>query len=152
MLNKIEGILFLILALLLALIGSFFYTPVRENFISHLLQPGAFPDSVSKPLLYGDYPLQKGALGLSDLNSKSLSAYYPVFPSSYLQRTNNVRYWATPNDGTCSPANMCGTLYDNKTLNIHKFPKMIPFSSKQTRVNMYTFDEDAPSDVAGNNC
>lgn len=152
MLNKVDGILFLILALLLALIGSFFYTPVRENFISNLLQPGTFPESVSKPLLYGDYPLQKGVLGLSDLNSKSLSAYYPVFPSSYLQRTNNVRYWATPNDGTCSPANMCGTLYNNKTLNIPKFPRMVPFSSKQTRVNMYTFDEYAPSDVAGTNC
>jgi hypothetical protein len=152
MLNKIDGILFLILALLLALIGSFFYTPVRENFISNLLQPATFPESVSKPILYGDYPLQKGALGLSDLNSKSLSAYYPVFPSSYLQRTNNVRYWATPNDGTCSPANMCGTLYNNKTFNINKFPKMVPFSSKQTRVNMYAFDQDAPSDIGGTNC
>jgi len=152
MLNKIDGVLFLILALLLGLIGSFFYTPVRENFISNLLQPGVFPESVSKPLLYGDYPLQKGVLGLSDLNSRSLSAFYPVFPSSYLQRTNNVRFWATPNDGTCAPANMCGTLYDNATLRIHKFPKMVPFSSKQTRVNMFAFDEDAASDIAGNNC
>ena len=152
MLNKVDGILFLILALLFALIGSFFYTPVRENFISNLLQPGVFPESVSKPILYGEYPLQKGVLGLSDLNSKSLSAYYPVFPSSYLQRTNNVRYWATPNDGMCSPANMCGTLYDNKMLNIPKFPRMVPFSSKQTRVNMFAFDEGANSDVAGNNC
>ena len=65
MLNKIDGVLFLILALLLALIGSFFYTPIRENFISNLLQPGVFPESVSKPILYGDYPLQKGVLGLS---------------------------------------------------------------------------------------
>ena len=152
MLNRVDGLLFLILALLLALIGSFFYTPVRENFISHLLQPGIFPESVSKPILYGDYPLQKGTLGLSDLNSKSLSSYYPIFPSSYLQRTNNVRYWATPNDGTCAPASMCGTLYDNKTPNIHKFPKMIQFSSKQTRVNMYGFNEDAKSDIAGSNC
>jgi hypothetical protein len=152
MLNKVDGILFLILALLLALIGSFFYTPVRENFISHLLQPGTFPESVSKPILYGDYPLQNGVLGLSELNSKSLSAFYPVFPSSYLQRTNNVRYWATPNDGTCSPANMCGMLYDNKTLNIPKFPRMVPFSSKDTRVNMYAFDENANSDVAGTSC
>ena len=152
MLNKVDGILFLILALLLALIGSFFYTPVRENFISHLLQPGTFPESVSKPILYGDYPLQNGVLGLSELNSKSLSAFYPVFPSSYLQRTNNVRYWATPNDGTCAPANMCGMLYDNKTLNIPKFPRMVPFSSKDTRVNMYAFDENANSDVAGTSC
>ena len=152
MLNKLDGILFLILALLLALIGSFFYTPVRENFISNLLEPGVFPESVSKPLLYGDYPLQKGVLGLSDLDSRAMSAYYPVFPSSYLQRTNNVRYWATPNDGTCSPANMCDTLYDNKKIEIHKFPTLIPFSSKQTRVNMYGFDQDTPSDIGGNNC
>ena len=152
MLNKLDGILFLILALLLALIGSFFYTPVRESFISKLLEPGVFPESVSKPLLYGDYPIQKGVLGLSDLDSRAMSAYYPVFPSSYLQRTNNVRYWATPNNGTCSPANMCDTLYDNKKIEVHKFPKMIPFSSKQTRVNMYGFDEDTPSDISGNNC
>jgi hypothetical protein len=152
MLNKVDGILFLILALLFGLIGSFFYTPVRENFISHLLQPGTFPESVSKPILYGDYPLQKGVLGLSDLNSKSLSAFYPVFPSSHLQRTNNVRYWATPNDGTCAPANMCGTLYDNKKIHIPKFPRMVPFSSKQTRVNMYAFDQDANSDVSGTSC
>ena len=46
MLKKLDGILFLILALLLALIGSFFYTPVRENFISNLLAPGVFPESV----------------------------------------------------------------------------------------------------------
>ena len=152
MLNKLDGILFLILALLLALIRSFFYTPVRENFISNLLEPGVFPESVSKPLLYGDYPLQKGVLGLSDLDSRAMSAYYPVFPSSYLQRTNNVRYWATPNDGMCSPANMCDTLYDNKKIEIHKFPTLIPFSSKQTRVNMYGFDEDTPSDIGGNSC
>lgn len=34
MLNKVDGILFLILALLLALIGSFFYTPVQEFYIA----------------------------------------------------------------------------------------------------------------------
>jgi len=151
MTNQTNNILFLILALLLALIGSFFFTPVRENFVSHLLQPGEFPVSVTKPLLQGDYPLQKEP-GLSDLDSKSLSAFYPIFPNSYLQRTNNVRYWATPNNGTCSPANMCGTLYENKNLIIPHFPRMIPFSSKDTRVNVYAFDADATSDIYGNNC
>ncbi len=151
MISKTDNILFLILALLLALIGSFFFTPVRENFVSHLLQPGTFPTSVTKPLLQGDYPLQKEP-GLSDLDSRSMSAFYPVFPSSYLQRTNNVRYWATPNNGTCSPANMCGTLYENKKINIPEFPPSIPFSSKDTRVNVYAYDADAPSDIYGNNC
>jgi hypothetical protein len=152
MTNKTDSILFLILALLLALIGSFFFTPVRENFVSHLLEPGVFPVSVTKPLLQGDYPLQKAGAGLSDLDSRSMSEYYPVFPNSYLQRTNNVRYWATPNNGTCSPANMCGTLYKDKKINIPEFPPIIPFSSKDTRVNVYAYDADAPSDIYGNSC
>jgi len=147
MISKTDNILFLILALLLALIGSFFFTPVRENFMSHLLEPGTFPTSVTKPLLQGNYPLQKGGGGLSDLDSKSMSAFYPIFPSSYLQRTNNVRYWATPNNGTCSPANMCGTLYEDKKINIPHFPPMIPFSSKDTRVNVYAYDADADANL-----
>lgn len=152
MTNQTDSILFLILALLLALIGSFFFTPVRENFLSHLLEPGAFPESVTKPLLQGDYPLQKAGAGLSDLDSRSMSAFYPVFPNSYLQRTNNVRYWATPNNGTCIPANMCGTLYEDKKIDIPQFPPIIPFSSKDTRVNVYAYASDAPSDIYGNNC
>jgi hypothetical protein len=151
MTNQTDSILFLILALLFALIGSFFFTPIRENFVSNLLEPGAFPESVTKPLLQGDYPLQKDP-GLSDLDGRSMSAFYPVFPNSYLQRTNNVRYWATPNNGTCTPANMCGTLYENKKINVPEFPPIIPFSSKVKRVNIYAYDEDAPSDIYGNNC
>ena len=44
------------------------------------------------------------------------------------------------------------TIQINKKLNIHEFPKMIPFSSKETRVNVYAFDEDISSDISGNNC
>jgi len=50
---------------------------------------------------------------------------------------------------------MCGTLYDNKQINVSPFPPSIPFSSKETRVNVYAYDENAPSDISdiyGNNC
>lgn len=151
MINKTNNILVLILIFLFAIIGSFFLTPMRENFVSHLLQPGIYPNDVTAPLLQNDYPLQKNP-ELSNLTSETLSSYYPVFPNGYIQATNNVRYWATPNNGTCIPANMCGTLYENKKNNIPKFPPIIPFSSKDTRVNVYAFDTNYSPDIFGNNC
>jgi len=63
---------------------------------------------------------------------------YPVFGASYGQYTNNVRYWATPDNGQCAPAEFCNGLYNEKqNLNIEKTPNPIPFSSPQVRVNFY---------------
>ena len=50
---------------------------------------------------------------------------------------NNVRYWKTPNNGQCSPAEFCGGLYDDKEIDEPKTPKQIPFSSSDIRVNYY---------------
>ena len=98
------------------------------------------PDSVSasaRPLL--DYPL-KSPDGLSNLSSDDLWSYYPVFDNGYAQYTNNVRYWATPNNGKCSPPEFCGTLYDDKpvkALGIAPVPKPISLKSDVRRVNFY---------------
>lgn len=96
---------------------------------------GDYPTSVSKPLLVDDFPLKKPP-HISDLDSRTLSGYYPMLPNSYMQVTNNTRYWCTPNNGKCSRAEMCNALYNDKNVIVPPYPRMIPWG-KGTRVNFY---------------
>ena len=86
--------------------------------------------------LLDEYPL-KNENKLSNNTAEDNSGYYPIFGSSLGQYTNNVRYWATPNNGKCTPPSFCGALYKNKHIEIEKTPNAIPFSSKEIRVNYY---------------
>ena len=55
---------------------------------------------------------------------------------SYEQKTNNVRYWPSPCNGTSAPADMCGGLYDKivaKKVCIPPPPKKFC----KTRINYY---------------
>ena len=103
------------------------------------LSPGSFPDASTYPILHNDYPVKTPG-GVSNLTSADLESYYPVFDHSYAQYTNNVRYWATPNNGKCSPPEFCGGLYNNKPikdLHIAPVPRPISLSSEVRRVNFY---------------
>lgn len=126
--------IFLILALLFAIISiPFVGNNNMEGYAN--LTPGLYPISDDVPLLH-EYPLKKN-MGVSENTYQENSMYYPVFGSSYKQYTNNVRYWATPNNGQCSPAEFCGGLYDDKKIVVPDTPKEIPFSSPDIRVNYY---------------
>jgi hypothetical protein len=125
---------FLILALLFALISFLIINKYKEGFIN--LTPGNFPVSISEPILFGDYPT-KDIMGISMNSYEDNYPAYPVFGSSYGQFTNNVRYWATPDNGDCAPAEFCNSLYNEKNINIKKTPNPIPFSSSKVRVNFY---------------
>jgi hypothetical protein len=128
-----KKIIFLILALLFAII-SISYTGNNIEGYSNLT-PGTYPISDDVPLLH-EYPFKKN-MGVSENTYQDNYGYYPVFGSSYGQYTNNVRYWSTPNNGQCSPAEFCGGLYDNKKIEVPQQPKEIPFSSPVIRVNYY---------------
>jgi hypothetical protein len=132
--NTIMMIGFLILALIIL---NFCMKKMYEGFTT--LTPGNFPNSVNVPILH-EYPL-KDIMGISKQTYEENSSYYPIFGNSYQQVTNNVRYWATPNNGKCSPAEFCGGLYNNKKINIPDMPKIIPFSSPDIRVNYYSSTE-----------
>lgn len=125
--------IFLVLALLFAIISAPFVKNNMEGFVG--LTPGTYPISEDVPLLH-EYPFKKN-MGISKNTYADNSEYYPIFGSSYEQHTNNVRYWSTPNNGLCSPAEFCGGLYDNKKMDIQKTPSSIPFSSPDIRVNYY---------------
>ena len=110
--------IFLVLALLFAIISIPFVSNRFEGFTS--LTPGIYPISEDAPILVGDYPLKKH-MGVSTNTYAENSKQYPIFGFSYGQYTNNVRYWATPDNGECSPAEFCGGLYDNKKMILRKY-------------------------------
>lgn len=128
-----KKMIFLILALLFAVISIPFVGNNMETFTN--LTPGVYPLSTEVPLL-NEYPL-KNMNALSNNTAEDNSSYYPIFDSSYKQITNNVKYWASPNNGKCTPPDFCGALYKNKQINTPKTPAPIPFSSPDIRVNFY---------------
>jgi hypothetical protein len=140
-----KEMIFLILALLFSLISIPLVKGTYEGFA--MLSPGTYPVSSDVPILYEDYPLKK-KMGVSDNTYQDNYPNYPVFGSSYGQYTNNVRYWATPDNGKCSRAEFCGGLYNDKKIDIPQSPVSIPFSSDDIRVNYYGSHElTCPTDV-----
>jgi len=82
----------------------------RENFVDS----GIYPKSVTQPILTNSYPLKTPG-GLSSWNYSSQWKLFPIWSvGSYKQKTNNVRYWEQPCNGTAAPADMCGGLYNKK--------------------------------------
>ena len=80
----------ILLLVIILVIGILMTRNVKENFQS--LEPGKFPESVSFPILYKEYPLKIPA-ELSPLNQSAIYKDYPVFPvGSYDQITNNELY------------------------------------------------------------
>ena len=126
--------IYFVLALIILIILMSLFKYSKEGF--HNLSPGSFPIDVDVPILHEDYPL-KQHMGLSNNTYEMNSSYYPIFGSSYKQRTNNVRYWSTPNNGMCSPADFCGGLYNNKKIDVPQTPMSISFDSPDIRVNYY---------------
>lgn len=96
----------IILAVLLFIAYTYVSTG-KEGF-----SPALFPKEVDFPLLYGDYPL-KQKMGLSKTNSDVAAKEYPIYSATSLE-SNNVRYWKTPDNGKCTPATFCDSLYDAK--------------------------------------
>jgi hypothetical protein len=98
------------------------------------LQPGLAITDHPDVLLSCDYPI-KANPGVSEETPSTLWKYRPVLPINSLM-SNNIRYWATPNNGGCIPTDMCNGLYDKKTINIPDAPPMLGWG-KETRVNYY---------------
>lgn len=121
---------FLGIFLLLAL--CYVSTGYSEGFSTNF---GVFPCDVEHPLLYGDYPVKKN-INISKntyANNAKQNKYTKM--SSYEQSTNNVKYWKTPNNGSCSPAEFCNALYDTKFMNLQKIAP--PNDESGVRVNYY---------------
>jgi hypothetical protein len=90
----------------------------------------------SKLLLEGWYPVNKPTAEISDLTMEDQYVNYPIFPAHYTKNVNNLRQWRKPNNGQCSPPDLCGKVYSDRKVTLPKQPKMPGFDNG-TRVNFY---------------
>ena len=110
------------------------FAPNMNN--NNKLEPGEFPISVTQPLLYEDYEVKKNT-NVTKNNESTVWKEYPVYPSSYKQETNNKQHWTSPDDGTCLPAEFCGTPYEKTKQKKKIVSKAIPIEANVTRINWW---------------
>jgi hypothetical protein len=138
---SINSVLFVILVLLFLSYLGIIKIYHKETFMPNInnnnqLMPGVYPLSDDVPLLDGDYTV-KNNTNITKNNTYNNWKQYPVYPSSYKQQTNNVRYWATPDNGMCSPAEFCGTPYEKTNIKTDIPTKAIPIGAGVIRVNWW---------------
>ena len=139
--NYINSILFILLILLVLCYFGIFKFISTETFESNMnndnqLRPGNYSISDDKPLLHGYYNI-KDNTNVTKNNNYNIWKEYPVYENSYKQETNNKRYWETPDNGLCSPAEFCGTPYSPTNVKKDKLTKGIPIGAPVTRINWW---------------
>jgi hypothetical protein len=138
---SINSVLFVILVLVLLSYFGIIQVYHKETFLPNInnnnrLMPGSYPKSANVPLLSGDYNVKKNT-NVTKNNNNTNWRQRPVYPSSYKQQTNNVRYWSTPDNGSCSTAEFCGTPYEKTKIKMNNPSKSIPMSANVTRINWW---------------
>lgn len=86
-------------------------------------------------LLDGWYPLHKPSPGISDLSMETQYVNYPIFPA-HSMNINNLKQWRKPNNGQCSPPDLCGNVYGDRKVELPMQPP-VPGFDNGTRVNYY---------------
>ena len=118
---------------------------IGEGFTNYTLAgaDGDFPSAVTDVLVQDTYPIT-GINGVSDESANEMWWRYPTFQvGSYKQMTNNIRYPRNPDEGTCMPASMCGSLYHEKQLMTNYVKPLPPIDPNcGTRVGYFTTNEN----------
>jgi len=108
------------------------------------LQAGDYPSSDERPIMDSYKFSEKKVVDSNNYSSNWW--HYPVFSlGSYVQITNNLRYYKSPDNGLCSPAEFCGDFYQDNTI----YPKsniIMPLqpvvNNNGIRVNYYETDKN----------
>ena len=119
-------------------------TTTQETFTNLANTAGTYPD---EPLLLNEkedpviYPFS-GKTEISSNTAADIWQYYPIFEvGSYAQITNNLKYPANPDNGKCTPASMCETLYLDRITGpsneIHPLPPVKEPEEPSVRINYY---------------
>ena len=135
--------LFLVLVLCVGLQIFFNLQYTLEGYSNNNLEntSGKFPDALEKVLVQDTYPPIEGNQ-LSDNSAYDIWWHYPIFKlGSYAQITNNFRYPNNPDEGTCTPASMCGALYYDKKIGPKTVELLCPVTPNcGTRVGFFCTD------------
>jgi len=131
----------IVLAILLVVGSIVLSVRQKDGFRSNndLASPGDFPKEVDLPLLAGYFPYTGHKYSSNDQGSR-IWWHYPIFTEgSYAQITNNLRYPNNPDNGTCTPADVCGALYRDKKKNPSNYLYPLPpaVEGPGARVNYY---------------
>lgn len=133
--------LMLLITLAIGLPLVFNFSNIYEGYSNYSLDQatGNFPDAQTKILVQDTYP-PIGKNQISNNTANDIWMYYPIFTlGSYAQITNNIRYPDNPDEGTCTPASMCGALYHDKNIGnnyIKPLPPVNPLCG--TRIGYFT--------------
>jgi len=97
--------------------GNYSLEEIQRPFNNTSMTPpliNSFPQTVNDVLVQGEFPITH-TNGITNNGADKIWQNFPTFKlGSYTQITNNFKYQNNPDEGTCMPASMCGTLYKNK--------------------------------------
>jgi hypothetical protein len=89
-------------------------------------------------LLLNWYPIKKD-ISVTDNSYDNIWNKYPTFKlGSYEQITNNLKYFNSPDIGTCIPASFCDSIYNSRQNKTNIITPLPPANSNGIRVNYYT--------------
>jgi len=125
---KVNHIILLFSILFIAIFASFLSMPTRtEGFENAKYLLGDYPSSEQAGILPNDMFPSIGHKGVSNYQEQKMWWHYPVFKvGSYAQITNNIRYSNNPDEGTCMPADFCGSFYKDKKGLPSNYTTMLP--------------------------
>jgi len=98
------------------------------------LLPGAYPESETVLPVQDQFPAKK-PVEFSNLTYSTMWKDYPTFPADSME-TNLIKYWGSPDNGTCSHPEQCNALYEKVTPQQIEHPTPPQWGSG-VRVNFY---------------
>ena len=133
--------LFLLVVMATFLILAPIIKPKFEGF--SLNNAGIYPHANEVPIIADEYPYT-GSKTVSKNDASKIWTNYPQFQlGSYEQITNNFKYSDNPDNGTCSRAEFCGALYENKSYGSNIIKPLEPVcSGSGARVGYFRSDKD----------
>jgi hypothetical protein len=135
--------LFFIVVLAIGIPYFFNISEYIEGFSNYTLDGanGNYPAAQTDVLVQDTYPAI-GKNQVSDESGEKMWQKYPVYElGSYEQTTNNIRYPNNPDDGRCTPANLCYALYKDKDIGSNVVEPLPPLNPDcGTRVGYFDTD------------
>ena len=118
-------------------VSSFMSSQSYENFSN--LSPGGYPCTQDHLPLEGWYKKKDNA-NVSDLSMDEQYDMYPVYSAGSTE-INNKRHWEQPENGKCSPPDMCGNVYEQLPIPQEQAQEPVPFGSG-SRVNFFNSESN----------